>query len=82
MGQKPMAQISLEIPDELLARLAEGGRSPAEVLQERLLEFPATLDASSDLSQRFEQLAAQWRRETRHLSLMSDIVLNTGKWML
>lgn len=78
MGQKPMAQISLEIPDELLARLAEGGRSPAEVLQERLVEFPATLDASSGLSQRFQQLAAQWRRETRHLSLMSDVVLNTA----
>jgi hypothetical protein len=26
----------------------------------------------------FERLAAQWRRETRHLSLMSDIVLNTA----
>jgi hypothetical protein len=71
-----MAQISLEIPDELLQQLAEGGRVPAEVLQNRLVELSGV--PSSDLSQRFERLAAQWRRETRHLSLMSDIVLNTA----
>jgi hypothetical protein len=73
-----MAQISLEIPDELLEQLAEGGRSPAEVLQERLVAFPVALGSASGLSQRFQVLADQWRRETRHLSLMSDIVLNTA----
>jgi hypothetical protein len=72
-----MAQISLEIPDELLEQLAEGGRSPAEVLQERLVAFPA-VGSASGLSQRFQVLADQWRRETGHLSLMSDIVLNTA----
>jgi hypothetical protein len=73
-----MAQISLEIPDELLEQLAEGGRSPAEVLQERLVAFPVALGSASGLSQRFQVLADQWRRETGHLSLMSDIVLNTA----
>jgi hypothetical protein len=71
-----MAQISLEIPEELLEQLAKSGRSPAEVLQERLVELPTTWEEVSGLSQRFQQLAAQWRQETRHLSLMSDIVLN------
>ena len=28
------------------------------------------------LDQKFANLAAQWRQETRHLSLMSDIVIN------
>jgi hypothetical protein len=73
-----MAQISLEIPDELLEQLAEGGRSPAEVLQERLVAFPVAVGSASGLSQRFQVLADQWRRETGHLSLMSDIVLNTA----
>jgi hypothetical protein len=73
-----MAQISLEIPDELLEQLAEGGRSPAEALQERLVAFPVGVGSASGLSQRFQVLADQWRRETGHLSLMSDIVLNTA----
>jgi hypothetical protein len=73
-----MAQISLEIPDELLQQIAQGGRMPAEVLQERLVELSGNWDAMPGLSQRFESLAAQWRRETRHLSLISDIVLNTA----
>jgi hypothetical protein len=71
-----MAQISLEIPDELLQRLAQGGRTPAEVLQERLEEFSDSRSVPLGLSHRFEALATQWRRETRHLSLMNDIVLN------
>ncbi len=73
-----MAQISLEISDELLEQLAEGGRSPTEVLQERLVAFPVSLGSTSGLSQRFQVLAEQWRRETGHLSLMSDVVLNTA----
>jgi hypothetical protein len=73
-----MAQISLEIPDELLRQLAQEGRPLADVLQERLVEFSGVWATSLTLSQRFEALAAQWRRETRHLSLMSDIVLNTA----
>jgi hypothetical protein len=73
-----MAQISLEIPDELLEQLAEGGRSPAEALQERLVAFPVGVGSASGLSQRFQVLADQWRRETGHLSLMSDIVLHTA----
>ena len=70
-----MAQISLEISDELLQQLAQGGRTPTEVLQEQWLEFSAAGNTSA-LSQQFEQLAAQWRRETGHLSLMNDIVLH------
>ena len=70
-----MAQISLEIPDELLQQLTQGGRTPAEILQEQLLNLAGDFGASS-LSQQFEQLAAQWRQETGHLSLMNDIVLN------
>jgi hypothetical protein len=71
-----MAQISLDIPDELLQRLAQGGRTPAEVLQERLEEFSDSQSVPLALSHRFDALATQWRRETRHLSLMNDIVLN------
>lgn len=70
-----MAQISLEIPDELLQQLTQGGRTPAEILQEQLLNLAEDFGTSS-LSQQFEQLAAQWRQETGHLSLMNDIVLN------
>ena len=70
-----MAQISLEIPDELLQQLTQGGRTPAEILQEQLLNLAGDFGRSS-LSQQFEQLAAQWRQETGHLSLMNDIVLN------
>ena len=70
-----MAQISLEIPDELLQQLTQGGRTPAEILQEQLLNLAEDFGTSS-LSQQFEQLAAQWRQETGHLYLMNDIVLN------
>ena len=70
-----MAQISLEIPDELLQQLTQSGRTPAEILQEQLLNLAGDFGASP-LSQQFEQLAAQWRQETGHLSLMNDIVLN------
>ena len=70
-----MAQINLEIPDELLQQLTQGGRNPAEILQEQLLNLAEDFGISS-LSQQFEQLAAQWRQETGHLSLMNDIVLN------
>ena len=70
-----MAQISLEIPDELLQQLTQSGRTPAEILQEQLLNLAEDFGTSS-LSQQFEQLAAQWRQETGHLSLMNDIVLN------
>ena len=73
-----MAQISLEIPDELLQQLAQEGKMPAEVLQDRLVEISRDWEEMSRLSQRFEALAAEWRRETGHLSLMSDIVLHTA----
>jgi hypothetical protein len=71
-----MAQVSLEIPDELLQQFVQAGKTPAEVL--RLVAASGEWQTSIDLSQRFEALAAQWRRETRHLSLMSDIVLNSA----
>ena len=58
-----MAQINLEIPDELLQQLTQGGRTPAEILQEQLLNLAGDFGTSS-LSQQFEQLAAQWRQET------------------
>jgi hypothetical protein len=77
-----MARISLEIPDELLQQLAQSGRPPTEVLQEvlqeRLLEVSSALEASPMVVRKFQRLAAQWRRETQHLSLVSDIVLNTA----
>jgi hypothetical protein len=73
---KSMVQISLEIPDEFLQQLTEAGKTPAEVLQERLVELSGIFGTPFALSQRFEALATQWRRETRHMSLMSDIVLN------
>jgi hypothetical protein len=71
-----MAQISLEIPDELLQQLAQEGRMPVEVLQARLVELSGDWAAMPVFSQRFEMLAAQWRRETGHMSLMSDIVMH------
>jgi hypothetical protein len=71
-----MARISVEISDELLQRLAQTGQTPAELFQERLLEVAGALGATPPLVQRFQGLAAQWRRETRHLSLMSDVVMN------
>jgi hypothetical protein len=72
-----MAQICLEIPDELLQRLNQSGCDPNEFLQARLLELSTTIDRIP-LDQKFTELAAQWRQETRHLSLMSDIVMNTA----
>ncbi|MCZ2207875.1 hypothetical protein [Cylindrospermopsis raciborskii] len=69
-----MAQINLEVPDEILQRLAQAGLTPTEFLQARLLE----VSDESALAEKFQALAAQWRRETRYLSLMSDIVLNTA----
>ena len=72
---KSMAQISLEISDELLQQLTQTGRTPTEVLQEQLANFSVELNTSA-LSHQFEQLATQWRRETGHLSMMNDIVLN------
>jgi hypothetical protein len=70
-----MAQISLEIPDEILQQLTQTGRTPAEILQQQLVNFATDLNPSV-LSHQFEQLAAQWRQETGHLSMMNDIVLN------
>ncbi len=73
-----MARISVEIPDELLNYLAARGKTPTEFLQERLLEISEPLVPSSEAVLKFQALAAQWRRETRHCSLISDIVLNTA----
>lgn len=70
-----MAQISLEISDELLEQMNQTGRTPTEILQEQLANFSENQN-SSNLSYQFEQLADQWRRETGHLSMMNDIVLN------
>jgi hypothetical protein len=72
-----MAQICLEIPDELLQRLNQSGCNPNEFFQARLLELSTSIDPIP-LDQKFTALAAQWRQETRHLSLMSDIVMNTA----
>jgi len=69
-----MAQISLDIPDDLLQQLSQSGESPADFLQERLRE----LSLSSVSAQKFQALAERWRQETRHLPLMSDIVLNSA----
>ena len=77
-----MAQINLEIPDELLEQLTEEGRNPADFFQERFLAFlePSAGRPSIEpsLAQKFQMLANEWRNETRHLSLMSDIVLNSA----
>jgi hypothetical protein len=48
------------------------------VLQERLEEFSDSPSVPLALLHRFEALATQWRRETRHLSLMNDLVLNSA----
>ncbi len=71
-----MAQVSLEISDEFLQQFVRAGRTPAEVL--RLVVASGEWQTSIDLSQRFEILAVKWRGETGHLSLMSDIVLNSA----
>ncbi|NEQ98007.1 MAG: hypothetical protein F6K30_15030 [Cyanothece sp. SIO2G6] len=53
-------------------------KTPAQFFQEKLQELADTESGETGLTQRFQFLANQWRRETRHLSLMSDIVLNTA----
>lgn len=73
-----MALISVEIPDELLEHLAQSGKTPTEFLQGRLSEVSGPLEPSEERVQKFQNLTAQWRRETRHCSLISDIVLNTA----
>jgi len=72
-----MAQICLEVSDELLERLNQNGYNPNEFFQARLVELSTSINAVP-LDQKFVDLAAQWRHETRHLSLMSDIVINTA----
>lgn len=73
-----MARIDLDIPDELLQKLAKAGKDPAIFFKEQLLEI-ATIQVSEPTpKQKFQSLAHQWRQETRHLSLMSDIVLNAA----
>ena len=71
-----MARISLDLPDELLQTAAQSGKTPAEFFRAQLLERSNAPDAAAARAQKFQTLADQWRRETRHLSLMSDIVLN------
>ncbi|MCX5962073.1 MAG: hypothetical protein NT070_02710 [Cyanobacteria bacterium] len=72
-----MAQICLEVSDELLERLNQNGYNPNEFFQARLVGLSTSINAVP-LDQKFVDLAAQWRHETRHLSLMSDIVINTA----
>ena len=73
-----MAQINLDIPDDLLQTITQNGQDPTQLFQEQLLALNATPTSESNPSRRFQTLADQWRQETRHLSLMSDIVLNTA----
>ncbi len=72
-----MAQICLEVPDELLQRLNQSGYNPNEFFQARLLELSTSMN-DVPLEQKFMDLSSQWRHETRHLSLMNDIVMNTA----
>ncbi len=75
-----MARIKLDIPDELLEQLTKDGTSPSAFFQERLLALSAELSTNtsseSSPAKKFQTLAGQRKQETRHLSLMSDIVLN------
>jgi hypothetical protein len=73
-----MAQISLEIPDELLQRLNQSGFNPDDFFQERLLALSTSMEVATPLARRFADLASRWRRETGHMSLMSDVVMNTA----
>lgn len=73
-----MAQIELDISDELLQKIVNSGEDPAQFFQTRLSELSLPSFANEPLSARFNALTNQWRRKTRHLSLMSDIVLNTA----
>lgn len=79
---KTMARVNLNVPDELLQKLADDGKNPTDFLQERLValsvESSKGLSDESSLVSKFQILARQWRQETRHLSLTSDIVLNTA----
>lgn len=71
-----MAQINIEIPDNLLEILTLQGKTPSQFVQERLQELSEMDSGQVDRAQQFQTLAHQWRQDTRHLSLMSDIVLN------
>lgn len=73
-----MAQINLQVPDELLQKIAQNGQDPTQFFQERLLDISAVQVAEANHIQKFRALALQWQQETRHLSLISDIVLNTA----
>lgn len=73
-----MTQISIEVPESLLQKLANEGEDPTIFFQSRLLSVATDLAAPASLAQKFQALTAQWKQETRHLSLMSDIVLNTA----
>ncbi|MGC1306369.1 MAG: hypothetical protein WA885_04010 [Phormidesmis sp.] len=71
-----MARISLDIPDELLKKLTDSGKNPDSFFQERLLTLSTSALPEPSLTERFQTLASQWKHDTRHVSLMSDIVLN------
>lgn len=73
-----MAQINLDIPDDILQAIAQNGQDPTQFFQERLMALSTDPVKESDHIQKFQSLAKQWRKETRHLSLMSDIVLNSA----
>jgi len=77
-----MAQIKLEIPDELLQQLTKNGEDPIGFFQTRLLELSSQplegIFVEPSLDQKFQLLARQWQQETRHLSLVSDIVINAA----
>lgn len=73
-----MAQINLDIPDDVLQTITQNGQDPIQFFQERLLSLSTSQENDADHSQKFQSLANQWRKETRHLSLISDIVLNTA----
>ncbi len=73
-----MAQISIDIPDDLLQKLTNEGEDPTAFIRERLLSVAVSRTTEPLFSRRFQTLAAQWKQETRHLSLTSDIVLNTA----
>ena len=73
-----MAQINLDIPDDIIQAITQNGQDPTQFFQERLLALSTSQVNEPDHIQKFQSLANQWRKETRHLSLMSDIVLNTA----
>ena len=73
-----MAQINIDIPDDIIQTITQNGQDPTQFFQERLLALSISQVNEPDHIQKFQSLANQWRKETRHLSLMSDIVLNTA----